>query len=148
MHGFFPLSKAIPAAQATETFLAENKALMDQWGIKTSYLTCFAGVEFVIEPSFYWHDELGEFRLSLIEPEFAEKWKDIPANEARRGIVLGLRDRLRDLFDKQGALHLQIGKYYPYMEHMTSPAVPRVLNGVKDLLDPQRLVNPGALGLR
>ncbi len=54
---------------------------MDEWGIKTSYLTCFSGPEFVIEPSFYWQDELGPFRLSLIEPEFAEKWKDIPPNE-------------------------------------------------------------------
>jgi D-lactate dehydrogenase (cytochrome) len=148
VHGFFPLSKAIPAAQATEKFLADNKALMDQWGIKTSYLTCFAGSEFVIEPSFYWHDELGAFRLSLIEPEFAEKWKGIPANEARRKVALGLRDQLRDLFDRQGALHLQIGKYYPYQELMNHEALPRVLNGVKDLLDPNRLVNPGSLGLR
>jgi FAD binding domain len=57
VHGFFPLSKAVPAAQATEEFLAKNKALMDEWAIKTSYLTCFAGSEFVIEPSFYWHDD-------------------------------------------------------------------------------------------
>lgn len=148
VHGFFPLSKAVPAAQATEKFLADNKALMQQWGIKSSYLTCFAGTEFVIEPSFYWHDELGEFRLSLIEPEFAEKWRGIPANEARRKVALGLRDQLRDLFDRQGALHLQIGKYYPYLELMTNSTVPKVLHGVKDLLDPQRLVNPGALGLR
>lgn len=148
VHGFFPLSKAIPAAQATERFLAENKALMEQWGIKTSYLTCFAGSEFVIEPSFYWHDQLGEFRLSLIEPEFAEKWKDIPANEARRQVVLGLRDKLRDLFDQQGGLHLQIGKYYPYQLMMNNEALPRVISGVKDLLDPKRLVNPGSLGLR
>lgn len=148
VHGFFPLSKAIPAAQATEQFLAMNKAVMDQWGIKTSYLTCFAGSEFVIEPSFYWHDELGDFRLSLIEPEFAQKWKSIPANEERRQVALGLRDRLRDLFDEQGALHLQIGKYYPYLDFMNNEALPRVLNGVKDLLDPKRLVNPGALGLR
>jgi FAD binding domain len=148
VHGFFPLSKAIPAAQATEKFLADNKALMEQWGIKTSYLTCFAGSEFVIEPSFYWHDQLGEFRLSLIEPEFAEKWKDIPANEARRQVALGLRDKLRDLFDQQGGLHLQIGKYYPYQPMMNNEVLPRVISGVKDLLDPKRLVNPGSLGLR
>jgi FAD/FMN-containing dehydrogenase len=148
VHGFFPLSKAIPAAQATEKFLADKRSIMEQWGIKTSYLTCFAGSEFVIEPSFYWHDELGEFRLSLIEPEFAEKWKDIPANEARRQVVLGLRDELRDLFDRQGACHLQIGKYYPFTEMMNNETLPRVLQGVKNLLDPQRLVNPGSLGLR
>jgi hypothetical protein len=148
VHGFFPLSKAIPAAQATEKFLKEKQPLMDKWGIKTSYLTCFAGSEFVIEPSFYWHDELGEFRLSLIEPEFADKWRNIPADEARRKVVLGLRDELRDLFDAQGGLHLQLGKYYPYTEIMNNEALPKVINGVKNLLDPQRLVNPGSLGLR
>ena len=147
VHGFFPLSKAIPAAQATEEFLARKKPLMEQWGIKTSYLTCFAGSEFVIEPSLYWHDELGKFRLSLIEPEFAQKWKDIPANEERRKVALGLRDELRDLFDRHGGLHLQIGKYYPYMAMMNNDALPRVINGVKDLLDPKRLMNPGSLGL-
>jgi hypothetical protein len=53
VHGYFPLSRAIAAAQTTEKFLAERRPLMDKWGIKTSYLTCFSGPEFVIEPSFY-----------------------------------------------------------------------------------------------
>ena len=148
VHGYFPLSKAIPAAEMTERFLAERKPLMDAHGIKTSYLTCFSGPEFVIEPSFYWADELGEFRLSLIEPEFAAKWRGIPAAEERRKVALQLRDELRELFDGLGALHLQIGKYYPYQEFMNNEALPRVLGGIKDVLDPTRLVNPGALGLR
>lgn len=147
VHGYFPLSRAIPAAQATERFLAERRELMDRHGIKTSYLTCFSGPEFVIEPSFYWHDELGAFRLSLIEPEFADKWKSIPADEERRRIALGLRDELRDLFDGLGGLHLQLGKYYPYEGLMNNPTLPRVIRGIKDVVDPQRLMNPGALGL-
>jgi FAD/FMN-containing dehydrogenase len=147
VHGYFPLSRAIAAAQATERFLAERKPLMEQWGIKTSYLTCFSGPEFVIEPSFYWHDALGEFRLSLIEPEFADKWRNIPANEARRAVALGLRDELRNLFDELGGLHLQIGKYYPYREIMNNAALGEVVAGIKALVDPERLMNPGALGL-
>jgi D-lactate dehydrogenase (cytochrome) len=147
VHGYFPLSRAIPAAQATERFLAERKPLMEKWGIKTSYLTCFSGPEFVIEPSFYWHDQLGEFRLSLIEPEFADKWRDIPADEARRAVALGLRDELRNLFDELGGLHLQIGKYYPYREIMNNAALGDVVAGVKAVVDPERLMNPGALGL-
>lgn len=147
VHGYFPLSRAAAAARATEQFLAERKPLMDQWGIKTSYLTCFSGPEFVIEPSFYWADELGEFRLSLIEPEFAEKWKDIPPNEDRRAVALKLRNELRDLFDGLGALHLQIGKYYPYRELMNNDGLVRLIEGVKDLVDPRGLMNPGALGL-
>jgi D-lactate dehydrogenase (cytochrome) len=148
VHGYFPLSKAIPAAKATEAFLAERRALMDEWGIKTSYLTCFSGPEFVIEPSFYWHDQLGDFRLSLIEPEFAEKWKDIPANEARRAVALKLRDELRDLFDSLGGLHLQIGKYYPYRDIMNNEGLARVVEGLKAVVDPEGAMNPGALGLR
>jgi hypothetical protein len=68
---------------------------MQKHGVKSSYLTCFAGTESVIEPSLYWHDKLGEFRLSLIEPEFQEKWKDIPADAATREVALRLRDGLR-----------------------------------------------------
>jgi D-lactate dehydrogenase (cytochrome) len=147
VHGFFPLSKAIPAAKATEKFLAENKALMEKWGIKTSYLTCFAGSEFVIEPSLYWRDQLGEFRLSLIEPEFAAKWKDFTPDEARRKVALELRDKLRDLFDQQGGLHLQIGKYYPYLSIMNNEVTPRVIRNIKNVLDPNNLMNPGSLEL-
>lgn len=147
VHGFFPLSRAIQAGQATEAFLAEKQPLMDQYGIKTSYLTCFSGAEFVIEPSFYWADELGEFRLSLIEPEFAKKWKDIPEDVDTRAVVLQLRDELRDLFDSLGALHLQIGKYYPYLSLMNHPTLPRVIRDIKSALDPERLMNPGSLGL-
>jgi FAD/FMN-containing dehydrogenase len=147
VHGYFPLSRAIDAARTTEAFLAERKPLMDQWGIKTSYLTCFSGPEFVIEPSFYWHDELGEFRLSLIEPEFADKWKSIPVNEERRAVALKLRDELRDLFDSLGGLHLQIGKYYPFEDMMNNPALGRMVKGVKGVVDPENRMNPGALGI-
>ncbi len=147
IHGYFPLSVAQHAAEATEKFLADRGPVLERYGIKTSYLTCFSGPEFVIEPSFYWHDELGPFRLSLIEPEFAEKWRDIPADEERRAVVLGLRDELRDLFDSLGALHLQIGKYYPYQEMMAEAALAGLLKSVKAVVDPGRRVNPGSLGL-
>ena len=137
VHGFFPLSKAVDAARTTEQFLADKKEILDKWDIKTSYLTCFAGTEFVIEPSFYWKDELGEFRLSLIEKEFADEWKSIPADEEKRNVALGLRDELRDLFDDLGAIHLQIGKYYPYMEMMENAALPDVFkNGLRPRLIP------------
>ena len=148
VHGFFPLSRAVAAGEATERWLAQKRPTLEKWNIRTSYLTCFSGAEFVIEPSFYWHDELGPFRLSLIEAEFAEKWKTIPADLEKRRVVLQLRQELRDLFDGLGGLHLQIGKYYPYRDVMGNETLWQVLNGLKTCLDPQRLVNPGSLGLR
>jgi len=148
VHGFMPLSKAVEVGNATEAFFAEHRALMDAHGIKSSYLTCFAGTEFVIEPSLYWHDELGEFRLSLIEAEFQDKWRDIPADAATREVALRLRDGLRDLYDRHGCCHLQLGKYYPFQEMIANDALGRLLQGVKDVVDPERRMNPGSLGLR
>lgn len=148
VHGFFPLSRSVAAGETTERFMREKKPIMDKYGIRTSYLTCFSGSEFVIEPSFYWPDELGPFRLSLIEPEFAAKWKDLPANVEARQAVLGLREELRQLFFELGACHLQIGKYYPFKEACNNPATWELLEGVKRVVDPNGLMNPGSLGLR
>jgi D-lactate dehydrogenase (cytochrome) len=148
VHGMVPLSKAHQLAQATEKFLADNEALMKKHGIKTSYLTCFSGSDFVIEPSFYWRDELGPFRLSLIEPEFQKKWKEIPANLEVRKIALQLRDDLRQVYFDQGACHMQIGKYYQFQESIGNEPYRKLLSGIKDVVDKQRIVNPGSLGLR
>lgn len=148
VHGFMPLSKTVAMGTATEAYFAEHRATMEKYNIKSSYLTCFSGTEFVIEPSIYWADELGEFRLSLIEDEFAEQWKSIPADEEKRAVALKLRDGLRDLYDRHGCCHLQLGKYYPYQEMISNEALKKLLHGVKDALDPARKINPGSLGLR
>lgn len=148
VHGFFPLSKAVAAGEATEKWLATKKPILEKYNIRTSYLTCFAGAEFVIEPSFYWFDQLGDFRLSLIEEEFAEKWKSIPADLDTRQVVMQLREELRDLFDSLGACHLQIGKYYKYEEVMAKKPLWGIIEKLKTAVDSKRLVNPGSLGLR
>ncbi|MDA0823978.1 MAG: FAD-binding oxidoreductase [Proteobacteria bacterium] len=148
VHGFMPLSKAVAVGNATEAFFAEQRDLMAEHGIKSSYLTCFSGTEFVIEPSLYWRDELGDFRLSLIEEEFQDKWKIFEAQPDKRAVALALRDKLRDLYDQHGCCHLQIGKYYPFQEMIGNEPLKALLNGVKDLVDPNRKMNPGSLGLR
>lgn len=148
IHCFLPLSKARAAAEATEEFFRDNADAMKEHGIKVSYLTCFSGTEFVIEPSLYWFDELGPFRLNLIEPEFREKWKSHAPNPAAREVALRLRDGLRQIYLEMGACHLQIGKYYPYREAMGNEHTWSLIEGIKDILDPRRLINPGSLGLR
>lgn len=147
VHGFFPLSRAVDAGLTTERYFAGHRELMERYNIKYSYLTCFSGAEFVIEPSLYWFDELGEFRLDLIEPEFREKWKDIPADIETREVALKLREGLRELFYELGACHLQLGKYYPYQQSIGNAPFVELLSGIKHVVDPQGLMNPGALGL-
>ncbi len=147
VHGFFPLSRAVDAALTTERFFEDNKALMQKHNIKSSYLTCFSGSEFVIEPSLYWFDELGKFRLDLIEPEYQEKWGSIKPDPETRKVALELREGLRELFFKLGACHLQLGKYYPYQRSMGDSGMQSLLKNVKRVVDPKGMMNPGSLGL-
>lgn len=147
VHGFFPLSRAVDAALTTERYFSENAELMRKYNIKTSYLTCFSGAEFVIEPSLYWFDELGEFRLDLIEPEYRKDWGAIPADPETREVALKIRDGLRELYFKLGACHLQLGKYYPYQESVGNAATSQLLHKTKRILDERGLMNPGSLGL-
>ena len=147
IHGFMPLSKAVELGNLTEAYFAQNRELMEKYNIHSSYLTCFAGTEFVIEPSIYWHDELGDFRLSLIEEEFQEKWKNLPPDEEKRKVALELRRGLRELYDEHGCCHLQIGKYYPYQDMIGNEPLKKLLEGVKQTVDAENRMNPGSLGL-
>lgn len=146
MHGLFPRSKAKQAAQITLKFFEDNAALMALHGIKTSLLTAANGKDLLFEPSFYWSDALGDFRLERLTPERAEKLKDVPDNLEVREIALGMRRDLTTLLDEIGAVHLQIGKWYEYGRWL-EPESFELLQGVKSQLDPKQLFNPGALGL-
>ena len=57
-----------------------------------------------------------------------------------------MKHAIQDVFCAVGATHMQIGKWYPYMRGRQAEAG-RVLIDLKKSLDPQGLMNPGALGL-
>ncbi|MCD7037655.1 MULTISPECIES: FAD-binding oxidoreductase [Pseudomonas] len=149
IHGLVPLSKAIEVSLAIEAYFAENKARMDKNKIRYSYLMCSSGHEFLIEPSLYWPDKIDEFREEFLEPEYREKWKQRPEQPDVRAIALELRAGIRDIMFKNGGYHMQIGKYYPFKEALEGRGAPlwRLLNQIKDAVDPERKMNPGSLGL-
>ena len=60
--------------------------------------------------------------------------------------MLELRRRLAELFLGRGASHLLVGKTYRYREGV-GPAAFALREAVKKAVDPQGLMNPGALGL-
>jgi len=57
-----------------------------------------------------------------------------------------MRQKIQEIFSSVGAVHLQVGKSYPYMAHR-QPEASRILKNVKHSLDPDGLMNPGGLGL-
>lgn len=146
IHAFLPFSAAQRSAQAVKDFEDANRATLDRHGIKISYLTVCSGNDFLFEPSFYWHDELGEFRLERIAPEAAEDWAKIPPDTGAREAVLKLRAELAEVFDDLGAVHIQIGRYYAYESRLEAPALALVRH-FKRAVDPDGRLNPGSLGL-
>jgi FAD/FMN-containing dehydrogenase len=57
-----------------------------------------------------------------------------------------LRSDLTQFWQVEGCAHLQIGKTYRFLESR-QPEMRAILEGLKALVDPKGLINPGALGL-
>ena len=81
-----------------------------------------------------------------VEPDVLAAIQKFPENLEARSAVDTLRNQVCDLFSEFGAVHYQIGKYYPYLATRT-PAARELLQTLKELLDPDSRINPGQLGL-
>ena len=108
IHAMFPLSRATAAAARIEQFFADHERTFEEHQITTC---CLAGMEqgvFVVEPMFYWPDQLGPLhRRYLPSDKFVRLNRGQPNPEGRR-IVIGLREELRQIFFDLGAIHGQI----------------------------------------
>ncbi len=146
-NALYPLSRARDAVDALDRFMADNAELMHEHGIYEvrNYLICGHG--FGIEPILFWPDKLSTYRSTWASPEQREEFADAPDNTEARRVALDLRRRMIAMFRTNGALHLQLGKVYPYREALDGTVAWDVISQIKDLFDPDHLVNPGTLGL-
>ena len=95
---------------------------------------------------FFWPDELQELHRASIDEEYLKRIDEFPANPDARAVVARLRGELVKVMDAQGAVHMQIGKGYPFAS--TLPARTRaLLKALKAEVDPRGLMNPGSLEL-
>jgi len=53
---------------------------------------------------------------------------------------------LAQIFMEHGAVNQQLGKFYPYKAALNADTW-AILEGVKQVVDPAGLMNPGSLGL-
>jgi len=147
VHGVFPMSKAQDVVKAVDAFFAERQSRLDAHEIHHSYLSSINGQFWLLEPMFYWVDEVSEFHMRYLDRKRYAKFDSIPANPEARAMVMEVRSELRDLFHSMGAVSAQIGKFYD-LPGALEPETYAVLTSIKDLLDPDRRLNPGNLGWR
>ena len=146
IHTLLPHSKAHSVTEKTYAVFEEHREEMERFGIGTGFL--FAAVStncFVLEPVFFTPDSLNEIHREYVEDGVLAKISGFDASPEAAAVTAKLRQALIDLYEREGGIHMQIGKSYPYRTGLDSDAY-AIVEQVKKLLDPEGRVNPGALG--
>ena len=148
MHGLFALTDGDAAWARIEAFFADNAEQLDQLGIVAGVLlTLISSTVFVIEPVFYWPGAQTIWYEGMLDSSELAKFKKHSDDPDVNAAVVDIRARLNELFDDMNAMHMQIGKKYHYSQGC-EPATLAFVDGIKSLVDPERLMNPGSLGLK
>ena len=147
IHGIVPVSETRDCLTEIDQAFDAMRAELDQHGVVTGYLlTSMSTTGVIIEPVFLWPEELFELHRQTVEPSMLSKVGTHDANPDATATVRKARQAVLDVFRKHGAAHFQIGRTYPYLE-TRSDSTRDLLENIKDIVDPQRLINTGALGL-
>jgi len=146
-HGMFPHSKAGEVGGAIEAFMAKNAERMAAQDITVGTIYFAVGsAAIACEPLFYWRDPQLAAHDREAERSDLDRLSDMPERPAAGQVVAELRAELTALFTNLGAVHMQIGKSYPYRQ-TRQPETFALLQAIKTAVDPATLMNPGALGL-
>jgi FAD/FMN-containing dehydrogenase len=146
-HGILPFSKVLQHHADFEALLVEYRERMAQHRVQLTRMLMFFGSNaFIYEPTFMWEDERTIYHRRVYPAELLPAVPEHPANPAGRALVGEIKKRIGELCVKNGASHLQVGKDYPYLQ-TRKPEVRELVRDLKRLLDPENLMNPGALGL-
>lgn len=146
-HGIMPFSKTGEFHQKLQKLYADNAGRMRKAKVDkgTMYMTINTHA-FLYEPVFYWEDSRTNFHKRFLPKEYLDMLPEYPENLEGRALVRELRQKINEIFASVGAVHMQVGKSYPYMQGRDTEAA-RVLRDLKKSVDPLNLMNPGALGL-
>ncbi len=147
IHGLVPHTRIIPMIQAVHDFFEANEDKIEKFGIEWGYLLSTCGHQaFLVEPMFFWKDARHPYHDRVLEENYLSKLKTFPENKAARAAVAEMRSGLATLFMENGAVHFQIGRTYRYKDGR-DPETFKLLETIKNELDPSGRMNPGSLGL-
>jgi FAD/FMN-containing dehydrogenase len=147
MHGIMPFSKVADFHGRITRLYAENAERMKRLKVdKGGMFLAINTHAFLYEPVFYWEDDRTAFHKRYLPRDYLQTLPEYPANPDGRALVRELRGEIQKIFASVGAIHMQVGKSYTYMDGRQSEAA-RAIRELKKQLDPQGIMNPGALQL-
>ena len=143
LHTVVPNSRAVECFNETEAVYHRHEADMERLGINWGYFLTTNGPSGVgIETLINWSDApLPIYRHYM---KAAGNYATKPADPAAREMVATLTKSIIRRWSEMGAVHLQIGKKYPYLE-TREPATRLLVEQFKTIVDPNGLFNPGNL---
>jgi D-lactate dehydrogenase (cytochrome) len=130
VHGNVPFSSARAGMAAVDAVLDSRAADLSAGGVHLWKLLSVAQNSLIIEATVY----------------FSGEYRDRTVNSRAVALAKEIRWQLVEALDSVGATHHQVGKYYRGASSLDETAQ-TVLRGVKRTLDPDRLLNPGAIEL-
>ena len=147
VHCIIPHSKAVEALDAITALYEKYAEVKEKHDIRNGFLLITIGnYGFLIEPVWFWKDARLKMYDTAMRPEVLEKLPLYDADDEGRAIVKAMRDELTQLFADMGAVSMQLGKLYRY-DQSRKPEAWDMLRKVKAVVDPNGLMNPGALKL-
>ncbi len=147
VHGFIALSDGMEGMKRLLELLASYGPRMIEHGILTGILSNPVGASaMIIEVLFYWPDSPHELHEKILSPRKLAQARSFASNPAARALVQEIRTAILAMFAEVGTAPFGIGKVAPYKQNR-DPASYEVLEKIKTALDPERRLNPGALGL-
>lgn len=147
MHSIFPYSRVTEFNDHYHALMQKHAGEMEACGV--SQISVYSGVStngFLFEPVLLWSDTVEEFHRRHSSDAVLANVKATEPNHDARALVAQLHAGIVDLMYRCGGVHLQIGKAYPYLRDRNT-AQTDVLRDLKNRIDPNGLINPGALGL-
>jgi glycolate oxidase len=147
VHGVLP-HRAVAAFHADLLALrARRQAEMARLGVWLG--TMFATVSstgLLYEIALYWPDALTPYHRATLGDAHLARVPAHAASPAAAALAEAIKRELVELFAAHGAAHFQVGRAYPYAGRLDPQAL-ALVRALKAALDPQDLMNPGALGL-
>lgn len=147
LHGVLPHGAVAGYHAALAAFWARRRADMQRLGVSSGAMFCGVGSGALLyELAIYWRDARTAFHHAVVPAEALGALPEYPAHAEAAAYVDRLKQDLIALYAEHGAAHFQIGRAYPYLPRLGAPAR-ALVQALKTALDPQGLMNPGALGL-
>ncbi|MBC2669849.1 FAD-binding oxidoreductase [Novosphingobium piscinae] len=146
VHGHASLSTAPAMFRAIRDYFDSMQAEFDRLGIYNGFLFSSLSTNAItIEPVFFWPEGYRPIHETMVEPAHLARLKQLGPHPEATALVTAAREQVKAICQRFGAAHFQIGRAYPYRESRDA-AFRKVLDAVKQVVDPQGRFNPGGLG--